>query len=163
MGVDSGKIRASVAAYFRYIRQCYIIAFEADHADILAVDEENFLAEVEVKISISDLRRDAAKSKHRFYCKGGNAPWSLPRRRFYFAVPKEIANKVCLACDNEYTYAGVLGTNGGSGTDVDVYRRARDLMGRALSGEETRELVKQQSGTLCRLAMKMNDIDWKYD
>jgi len=54
----------SVASYFRYTRQCPLIAFEADsqldsyrdsQADILVVDKKRLLTEIEVKISIADL------------------------------------------------------------------------------------------------------------
>ncbi len=159
MNISSEKIRASVAAYFRYHRQHYIIAFEADSADLLTVDKAGFLTEVEIKVSLSDLRRDASKRKHWWFNRGETTV-RLPRRHFYFAVPKEIANKVTLLCENKYPYAGVLGTDGGNGGDVDTYKKARDLKTRALSETDLHELVKQQSGTLCRLAMKMNGISY---
>lgn len=159
MKIGSEKIRASVAAHFRYNRQHYIIAFEADNADLLAVDKANFLTEVEIKVSLSDLRRDGSKSKHWWFNRGQTTV-RLPRRYFYFAVPKEIANKVSLLCGNKYPYAGVLGTDGEGGGDVVTYRRAQDLKAGALPENDLHELVKQQSGTLCRLAMKMNGISY---
>lgn len=160
MKIDSEKIRASVAAYFRYERQYYLVAFEADNADLLVVDKDNFLTEVEVKVSLSDLRRDRSKTKHRWFSCGETTP-RLPRRYFYFAVPKEIANKVHLICDEKYLYAGVLGTDGGGGADVVIYRRAQDLKAVALLEKDLYKLVKEQSGTLCRLAMKMNGIHYR--
>jgi len=158
--VNSDKLKASVAAYFRYNCQFYIIAFEADSADVLAVDKGNFLTEIEVKTSLSDFLRDGSKSKHRWFKRGETPTFKLPRRYFYFAVPKDIANKVVLYCDQKYPYAGGLGTDGNGGGDVNSYRKARALMSSALPEKDIRELVKQQSGTLCRLAMKMNGISY---
>jgi len=159
MKISSAKIRASVAAYFRYSRQYWLIAFEADAADLLAVSDGNFLTEVEVKVSLSDFRRDAHKTKHLRFSRG-ERQYGLERHYFYFAVPNEIANKVCLECDQTYPYAGVLGTDGEGGEYVESYRRARALKARELTEGNLHELVKQQSGTLCRLAMKMNGIDY---
>lgn len=159
MKVDSDKLKASIAAYFRYNCQFYIIAFEADSADVLAVDKGDFLTEIEVKTSMSDLQRDHSKRKHWWFNKG-ETTIRLPRRYFYFAVPRDIANKVVLYCDQKYPYAGVLGTDGNGGDDVNSYRKARDLMSSALPEKDIRELVKQQSGTLCRLAMKMSGISY---
>lgn len=160
MKVSSDKIKASVAAYFRYECQYYLIAFEADDADLLAVNKDNFLTEVEVKVSLSDLHHDISKGKHRWFKQGQTTSYRLPRRYFYFAVPKKIANKVYLICDEKYPYAGVLGTSGEGGGDVVTYRKAKDLMGEALKEKDLYLLVKQQSGTVCRLAMRLAGIKY---
>ncbi len=159
MKVDSGKIRASVAAYMRYVRQSYLVAFEADSADVLALSEADLLTEIEVKISLADLHRDKGKSKHWFYKNGQPNP-RFPRYHFYFAVPKDIANKVCEICSQKYPYAGVLGTNGGPAHSVEVYRKAKQLSCEPISPVKVKELTKQQSGTVCRLAMRLNGIDY---
>ena len=41
MKLNSNKIKASVAAYFRYVRQCYVVAFEADSADTMPQRRRN--------------------------------------------------------------------------------------------------------------------------
>ena len=67
MKVKGDSIKASVAAYWRYTRQCPLVAFEsssmlewgfAEQADVLAVDKGRYLIETEIKVSISDFRKD---------------------------------------------------------------------------------------------------------
>ncbi len=160
MKVTPDSIKASVATHFRYKYQNYIIAFEADNADVLLVDKDNFLTEIEVKVTMGDLRRDKAKRKH-FWYNNGEPIFHLPRLRFYFAVPKDMANKAVLLCEQHYPYAGVIGSDGKGGDDVELYRKAKHLNpATQLSPVEVKGLVKQQSGTLCRMAMKMNGIKY---
>jgi hypothetical protein len=64
--LSSDAIKASVAAYFRYARQCPLVAFEAaarlnggytEQADVLVVTGDRYLSVVEVKTSlVSDYR-----------------------------------------------------------------------------------------------------------
>ena len=160
MKYNSGQIKASVAAYLRYIRQYYLVAFEAYNADILALNKADLLTEIEVKISLGDLRKDKAKTKHwRF--KNDEPDRYLPRRHFYFAVPKDLAIKACLICSQLYPYAGVIGTNGGTAHTVEVFKKPKSLSQQPIIPSQIQALVKQQSGTVCRLAMKLNDIDYK--
>ncbi len=74
--INADGIKAAVATYFRYTCQHPIIAFEAPGAggvaDVLVVTRSRRLIEIEVKVSLSDLRRDVKKSKHRYYQKDRN-------------------------------------------------------------------------------------------
>lgn len=159
--LSSDRLKAAVASYWRYERQCPLIAFEGtckvtgELADILAVTKSGELIETEIKLTMSDFRRDRHKSKHRHFSRGLH---NLVTAYFYFAVPKEIANQVGLLCDNLYPYAGVLGSGGlldPAGTDVYVYRAARLLSSRKLTLLELGRIAKDQSATLCRLAVKV--------
>ena len=161
MKVDADKIKAAVAWYWRYDRQCPLIAFECspngfggEVSDVLAITEGRHLVEIEVKLNIADFRKDRNKGKHRFFKRGSQG---ILVAYFYFAVPKEIANKVGLLCDNLYPYAGVLGVKGYQGFqgDVEVYRRARLISNQQLSLLQVARIAKGQSATLCHLAIKL--------
>jgi len=77
--VTADQVKAVIAAYWRYVRQCPVIALEVDsnlntfvgeRADVLAVDKDRFLVETEVKLNLADLKRDAKKRKHRDFSEG---------------------------------------------------------------------------------------------
>lgn len=158
----SDKLKACVGNYFRYRKQCILLAFEAFSSDVLAMTEAGTLYETEIKISLSDLYNDIHKHKHYNYQKGivTRYPWKFDPHYFYFAVPVELANKACLICDSKYTYAGVIGVPDNGKPDVVVYRKARKLNGIKLTQSQINEIMKQQSGTLCRLAMLLAEIKY---
>jgi hypothetical protein len=167
--LSSDRLKAAIASYWRYVRRCPLVALEAncrlqsysgELADVLAVNESRRLIETEIKLDIGDFRRDREKAKHRLYARRDEL---VPVSYFYFAVPKEIANQVGLLCGNLYPYAGVLGTNGEltddgrAGYDVYVYKEPKLISGRKLSLLELARMAKEQSGTLCRLALKVSE------
>jgi len=152
-----------VAGYWRYKRQHNLVAFEicpslawagSTQADILSVTKERYLVETEVKVSLSDLRRDGNKRNHQHYKRGDG---TLPVAYFYFAVPKDIANKACLVCDELYPYAGILGSDGSDEDGVESYREARRLNGSRLTIKLIVQMVKAQSATICRLSLKVEE------
>ena len=157
--INANAIKAAVVSYWRYSRQCPIIALEASarlqafndggQADVLAVNNDRLLIETEVKLDMGDFRRDREKPKHsRLRANDGSYPTSY----FYLAVPREIANRVCLVCDQIYPYAGVLGVDGLSEQNAYMYREAKRLKGGKLTLLQTTRMAKAQSATLCRLA-----------
>ncbi len=158
--LSSDTIKAAVASYWRYTRQCPLVAFECsarlhfggELADVLVVTEDRLLSVVEVKISLSDFRRDRNKSCHRFF---KDDRGFIPATHFYFAVPKELANNAAYLCDDLYPYAGVLGCNGISQFDIEVHRKPRNLKGGILTAEQIKYIERSQSATLCRLATKV--------
>ena len=164
--MNSEQLKAVLASYWRYVRQCPVIALEVSHnlsayadeerADVLAVDKNRFLIETEIKVTLADLRRDAKKSKHRAF--RDNLPTKCVARYFYFAVPRDIANKASLICTDLYPYAGVLGTNGLDEYGVVVYRQAKFLPGKRLTYPQVLRIVFNQSGTVCRLAKKVEEL-----
>ena len=152
-------IKAAAAGYWRYTRQCPLIAFEAElrgeRADILAVDQDRFLIETEVKVDMGDFRRDKEKLKHkRMTAVDGRYPVNY----FYFAVPKQMANKVGYICDQLYPYAGVLGVSGNTNAEVDVYRKGKRLKEDRLTFLQISRMAKAQSATLCRLARDLSEL-----
>ena len=163
MNPNSDTIKAAVASHFRYTRQCTLIAFECcarlktwsgEIADIVVITEGGLLTVVEVKISISDFRGDKKKGYHRTL---SNAPGVIPVTHFYFAVPKELANKVAYLCDDLYPYAGVIGSNGLDQFDIAVHRKPRNLKGGKVTAEQIKYIERSQSATLCRLATKVSE------
>ena len=162
MAITVNRIKAIIASYWRYGRQFPLVALEASsrlatfndggQADILAVNEHRLLFETEVKVSLADFRRDRNKLKHKSFREHDGL---YPTAYFYFAVPRNIANKVCFLCDNLYPYAGVLGTAGDGYHDVLVYRNPKMLSGHKLSLLEIVRMAREQSATLCRLAEEL--------
>lgn len=160
----SAEIKSTVAGYFRYKGQCPIVAFEAsdklrwstgEPADVLVISESRMLYEIEVKVSLSDLKHDVLKSKHRWF---SSSPETYPVNRFYFAVPDDLEGKALEVCKELYPYAGLLSVDKfpfvSSAVDfgVHVVKQPRILNIRRLEISEVIFLVKEQSGTICRLA-----------
>jgi len=161
--MNSDQIKAVIASYWRYIRQCPVIALEVssnlssysgeEMADVLALDKNRCLIETEVKVSLADLKRDAKKAKHGYFREG-----RCVARYFYFAVPKGIANEARLICDDDFPYAGVLSTNGLDEYGVEIYRRPKPLAGKRLTYSQALRLIFNQSSTVCRLAKKVEEL-----
>lgn len=162
-GINSDLIKAAVASYWRFERGCTMVTIEADYgsADVMVLTKERYLMEIEVKVSLSDLRADKKKSKHQVYSR--QLRRGLPICYFYFAVPRDLGVKAALICDQRYPYAGVIGTDGEPNTagmlghDIGFYRKARLVLPeiRKASIKDIRTLIKDQSGTVCRLASKV--------
>lgn len=163
--MNSEQLKAVIASYWRYVRQCPVIALEASSslssyggdelADVLAVNKNRFLIETEVKVSLADLRRDHLKSKHYYF---RNNLSRYPVRHFYFAVPRDIANDAKLICDDLYPYAGVLGTDGLDEYGVLIYREAKPLSSKQLNYPQVLRIIFSQSATVCRLAKKVDEM-----
>jgi len=163
--MNSDKMKAIIASYWRYVRQCPMVALEANcqleafsdggQADVLAVNKDGFLIEAEVKVSLDDFRRDRNKIKHR-HLKENDGRW--PTRYFYFAVPYNIANKVSMLCDQLYPYAGVLGAKAEDEYGVVVYKEAKARSARKLSLLQVTRMAREQSATLCRLAKEVAEL-----
>ena len=93
-----------------------IVATEAGYwnADVLGINDTECL-EIEVKVSVSDMRADRHKAKHDRY---GEIPLeSLPTRyngpnRFYYLVPVEMQEQaLCFAAEMNPKYGVILCTN----------------------------------------------------
>ena len=162
--MTADQIKAVIVSYWRYVRQCPVIALEVNSnlssysgeeiADVLAVDKNRFLIETEVKVTLADLKRDVKKSKHRDFQDNRRCI----ARYFYFAVPRDIANQVKLICDDRYPYAGVLASNGLDEYGVEVYRNAKPLAGKKLAYPQVLRIIFNQSSTVCRLSKKVEEL-----
>ena len=164
------QIKAAVASYWRYQRQCPVIAFEVNSqlegwagepADVLVLNQDRQLLEIEVKVSITDLKRDVKKDKHLRFRNRHNGITTDRRMMtylFYFAVPQEIANKVKPVVDELFPYAGIIACNGLYSHYIDVYRNPKPLCGRRLDTTEALRMVRGQSATVCRLATRIEEL-----
>ncbi len=164
MKISSDGIKAGVAAYWRYKRQYPFVAFEAHSglaflrgvlADILVISDDRYLTVIEVKTSLSDFRKDSKKRCHTHF---NNDSGIHPISYYYFAVPKDLANKVSYLCDQLYPYAGVLGCESTSELGVEVHRKAKELKAEKLTDEQLEYMTRSQSATLVRLARKVAEL-----
>lgn len=97
--------------------------------DLLAVDRKGFLLEVEIKVSISDLRADAKKeNKHGIYedALDGQVATPPPPARFFYAVPFDLKREAIPIIREFFPYSGLL-VVGPSPTSVKVVRGAKQL------------------------------------
>jgi hypothetical protein len=161
--MTSAHLKAIFASYWRYVRQCPVVALEANSslrswggelADILSIDTRRMVIETEIKVSLSDLKRDGEKLKHWHLL---NDDSTRPTNYFYFAVPQEIANAARLICDDVFPYAGLLATNCNE-WNVQIYKVAKRLKGCRLSSPQILRILYEQSGTVCRLANKVDEL-----
>ena len=85
--MKADEVKARVARYWRYDKQCPMVAFEAEIggelADVLVVDKQGLVIETEVKVDVADLRADLKKAKHLLFYRGffGEEPpdWKIAR------------------------------------------------------------------------------------
>ncbi len=160
-GITSETIRAAIAAWMRFDRQCPIVSFERGPVsglpDIVAVTSSRLLWEVEIKTSISDLRADFQKDKWRLRKHGYRVP-----HYFTFAFHPSILAKAEEILKTEMPSAGIL-------TLFDGYRphpitglpcvrvvkaSRRNKEGVRVSPRDLVEMVRGQSATLISLACK---------
>ena len=160
--ITADQIKANIASYWRYVKQCPVVALEVNSqlgewtgeaADVLAVNKNRYLIETEVKVSMSDLKRDVRKRKHIAFRAGHSVT-----RYFYFAVPIDIANNAKDICADLYPYAGILGTNGLDEYGVKVYRQAKPLSGKKLNYSRVLRIIYGQSSTVCRFARQIEEL-----
>jgi len=196
MNINALGIKRLAAHYLRYDLVCPIIGLEVASslastynngglADILAVSKQGYLIEVEVKISLSDMKADRKKPKHEYYRKLCEIPYNNKQRRwgkivevepeeypthmFYFAIPHRLLNNAKLLCEDMYPYAGLLTdvttvwSNQPSTTKMAVRREAKILNHRKLSLLEATRMAKGQSATIVRLLDQIAKMDNNLD
>lgn len=92
--MNSLECKVKVLHYFRFKRRYLYIATEAGkfNSDILISDGEQII-EVEVKISISDLKNEIKKKKHKIYASPTSYYSKFLPNYFIFAVPESMLEK----------------------------------------------------------------------
>jgi len=88
------KIRTNCLEWLRLQQRCAFVATEVGsfNADVFGVSEKKSF-ELEIKISVSDLKQDFKKYKHRYYNGeqyGSNYQTDWHPSHFYFVVPESI-------------------------------------------------------------------------
>lgn len=137
--IDSNIIKAALLHYFRYKRnQICATEYSYRSMDFATITKKGLLKEVEVKISLSDLRADKKKRKHHFYKeitsyykKGLIYP-----NYFYFCVPTNLiekAKEVIEEMNNKYgliEYIEAYHTNANFLADrISIIKQAKELHG----------------------------------
>jgi hypothetical protein len=94
---ETRKIKHRALCWLRLKKKCPFIATEVGgfNADVVGVTEKD-LVEIEVKVSIEDLKADLRKEKHRYYNNettfiSHSAPW-IPTH-MYYAVSADLVDK----------------------------------------------------------------------
>ena len=160
--MTSDTIKACVANYYRYKRQCPIVALESynyhypsNQPDVLVVDKKNRLIEIEVKVSLADFKVDRKKKIWQVRRMNPNEwPWQV-----YFAVPDYLVEKVqpvlpegcgLLEVSSKWHEMYVIDRA------VKCVVRAPTHKGRAkLSDRYLQTIIAAQSATLCRTLGKL--------
>jgi hypothetical protein len=105
--ITSHTIAISIAKYLFHYSKYVIVpntnSFLPWEADILMLTPNCFLDEIEIKISLSDLRRDKTKHKHKLL---ENDKCIYLLRNFYYALPESIYNRASL--DDFPEKAGII-------------------------------------------------------
>lgn len=156
------ELKVLAMCYWRFNRGCPIVAMEYKYgdADVLAVTKDGVMIETEVKVSIRDLKRDGAKSKH----------WDMRRdtpftraHYFFFAVPEELKEKALAVIEEKFGYAGLLvvkpiksSENPSYQVPVSVAREAHQFgLKPKLTQKEIMDVVKHMSNSLCRMGVEL--------
>lgn len=122
------KIKGHCLSYLRLQHRCAFIGTEvgAFSADVLGISETK-LIEIEVKISMSDLRADFNKYKHNLYNgEQYGSSWDLKWQptHFYYCVPQEMLDQA-----KEFVSKHKLGSKYGiiCADDMGVYKNPKRL------------------------------------
>lgn len=95
--VNSDMMKVVIASYFRYTLRYLYTCTEYNYFDICCCNGK-YLTEIEVKISYSDLKADAKKTKsygklkHDFYSGKNVSKHVLVPNYFYYAITEELYN-----------------------------------------------------------------------
>jgi len=101
--INSVNIKAALLFYFRFKRQGIFLTecnIEGPIADIYGY-LSSFSYEIEVKISISDLRNEIKKDRYKWNCENEAS-------YYYFCVPIEILDKAQKFINSNFPNAGII-------------------------------------------------------
>jgi hypothetical protein len=162
--LTSSLVKTAVLSHFRFDLGYINFATEVSewNSDIMLIDPRGNLIEIEVKVSISDLKEDFKKPKHRAYLayagRGGMVP-----NRFFFAVPKSIQESA-LKVVSEHAFYGLL-TVDDSSQIVGVRRPAGLIHNFHKASDKARRVITLRMGSeLIRLRKKLDKTgDWEND
>ena len=159
-------MKALLLKYWRFERAYYNCAVEVPFysgiADIV-VDNGKEVVEIEVKISISDLKADFKKKKFRYFRFQDNRRYIyFICNRFYYAVSEElcqVATKIISDMDNNF---GIISVSkraiGNKGIKIiKVARKINDI----LPGRIREKIMQRTSSDLVKVKMKEEGIKWK--
>ena len=145
-------------SWLRFEKQMVYVATECGqwNSDLLAADEERVI-ELEIKVSVSDLRAEFKKPKHAHYSsdeslrpKGWKRHrWSVPNL-FLFLVPASLAPEADAMCEANNPNYGVLSYDWEApvGERVRSFRKAQRLHSDPPDKEVYRTIAKRMASDL---------------
>jgi hypothetical protein len=105
---DAMDIKTLLLQYFRFNRGCNLVSYEYKygHIDVIACNIKQQIAyEIEIKISINDLKNELKKHK---YALDTHELLKVEGNYFYFAVPEPIKLKAKEIIEAKFPHAGLL-------------------------------------------------------
>ena len=157
--MNSAQVRALVVQQWLVGADCTCICFETSppgfpswNADILAIDHKGRLMELEIKISISDLRADSKKERKHEVLRAtmdGETAAPRPPARIYYAMPHDLKREAVPVIRDLYPYAGLLLAEAKG--SVKLGRAARQLHNVICDPSENLYLAKASARTIGRL------------
>jgi hypothetical protein len=155
MATDSSILKTEALCWLRFGKQMQYVATEAGYwsADVLGVCDK-FSVEVEVKVSIADLKREFKDktAKHYLFANAEGTPSKGTPNYFYFYVPKEIEDKALEIVKEKAPKAGLAVYEGGSvrdGKKTSVAHRPTKLHDRAPSDAFIKTVLARMGSELC--------------
>lgn len=144
--MNSTEIKAALLYYFRYKRN-FIAAPEIKTeylgiSDMLALDKSGKAWDIEIKISIQDLKNDFKKVKHRYY-KDWNKDYLIIPNYFYFCIPIELLEHKYIKELKEMNYFGIITYNQKSiylNKKIYIHRKA-PLINKTLNENHYKNLI----------------------
>jgi hypothetical protein len=106
--LETLKVKAALISYFRFYKNHDIICTEFSYgkADVLSISNNGKgIYEVEVKVSLSDLKREPKKYKHKR--DSLEVTNSKPCRYFYLAIPKFLEEQAKEILKQNFPNAGL--------------------------------------------------------
>lgn len=156
------ELKILAMCYWRFVRGCPIVSIEHHYgdSDVLTVTEDGVVIETEVKVSIRDLKRDSAKSKH--WAMERDSPFARTHY-FFFAVPEDLKEKAQAVIVEKFGYAGLLvvkpiesSENPRYNVPVYVAKEAHQFgLKPKLTHEQMMDVVKGMSTSLCRMGIEL--------
>ena len=173
MLTQAEEIKILLLSYWRFQRQCLIVATEFNYgeSDVISYSERNHtFYETEVKISIADIRREQKKMKHRRVILNSSMwdispTYHLRARCFYFAVPEAIQEQALKVCQELFPYAGLLvvrdyekflveNETPNASVPIGEVKKPRSMEVRKVTPETVLWLAKGTSNSLCSMSYK---------
>lgn len=157
-------MKTEALCWLRYGKQMQLVCTEGGYwnADVLGACDE-FTVEVEVKVSVADLRAEFRnkRTKHAYYDK--HSKWTP--NYFYFLVPSEIAEKAVEIVKEKFPKAGVLvykpsrwPTKRWNEHVISFAKRASKLHDNKPHPDLLYSLAKRMGSELCSLHRAMDQL-----
>lgn len=150
------KARLEVAGirFLLWQKRCVMATMERGYdnglgkPDILGLTPRREIIEVEIKVSVSDLRANSKKAIQQYFV-------TFPERGpnyFYYLVPKTLGEK---AVEIAEPHAGVLVLHHDEGFEWSVLRKPKRIHQRVIGLKRAAELMRNQSSTVLALTDKL--------